>query len=85
MEPFVLAAFLMTVFLHTIAHVSRSNMGFVLATLKVIFYGCFVYCHASSRLSPARIDKILNAVPADIRTVLSELNIEPDFTRYASC
>lgn len=75
----------MTVFLHTIAHVSRSNMGFVLATLKVIFYGCFVYCHASSRLSPARIDKILNAVPADIRTVLSELNIEPDFTRYASC
>ncbi|OSC96417.1 hypothetical protein PYCCODRAFT_1379203, partial [Trametes coccinea BRFM310] len=84
LEPFILAGLLMACVLHAIAAVRGSNMRFVLVTLQVMLFGCLTYCNASVHLTPAQ-HNIVNAIPDDIRTVLSALKIEPDITRYASC
>ncbi|KAI9069063.1 hypothetical protein FKP32DRAFT_1560466, partial [Trametes sanguinea] len=84
MEPFLLAALLMASVLHSLEAVSRTNLRFLLTTLQVMVFGCFAYCNASVHLTPVQSD-IMNAIPSDIRTVLSRLQLEPDFLRYASC
>ncbi|KAI0363523.1 hypothetical protein BV20DRAFT_946139, partial [Pilatotrama ljubarskyi] len=84
MEPFLLVGLFMASVLHCLAAVSRSDVRFVLASLQAMIYGCFVYCNASAHLTPAQHD-VVNAVPVDIRTVMSQLELNTDFIRYAAC
>ncbi|CDO76809.1 hypothetical protein BN946_scf185033.g6 [Trametes cinnabarina] len=89
LEPYVAAALIMTTLLHAVASVSRPYSNFVLATLRVLLHGAFVYCNRTSSADPSALSApqrdIVNTIPKDVRTALKALGIAPDFLRYATC
>ncbi|TFK80421.1 hypothetical protein K466DRAFT_474517, partial [Polyporus arcularius HHB13444] len=88
-QPFVAAALVMTTLLHAVASVSRPYSNFILAALRVLLHGAFLYCNqTSSPASPAlslRQRDIVKTVPKDVRAALKALGIAPDILRYAAC
>ncbi|KAI0364054.1 hypothetical protein BV20DRAFT_907829, partial [Pilatotrama ljubarskyi] len=86
LEPFVLAALIMTTVLHAIHSVSRLDSNFVLATLRVVLFGTFIFCNRGRRppITPAQ-RKVLRSLPKDVRTALQRLHIDPEIVRYACC
>ncbi|PIL26911.1 hypothetical protein GSI_10049 [Ganoderma sinense ZZ0214-1] len=88
LQPFVLAALIMSIVLHSLAAVSRVHVDYVLATLQAVLYGTVLWCNAqsgdSSDLTPSQASW-LKTVPGDTRTVLTSLGLEPDIIRYACC
>ncbi|KAJ3554676.1 hypothetical protein NM688_g2988 [Phlebia brevispora] len=85
-QPFLLVALLLAIVLHALATISRLQISYVLATIKVIIYGAFAYnsTPSANSLTPAQLN-LLNAIPIDIRTALKNLDIEPEYTLYACC
>ncbi|KAI0375839.1 hypothetical protein BV20DRAFT_908569, partial [Pilatotrama ljubarskyi] len=87
-EPWLLAGLMMASVLHGLAAASRSDLEFVLAALQAMVYGLFVYCNLSFGRPPTLTESqkaLLDSIPADIRTVLSRLDLDPTMTRYACC
>ncbi|KAI0706041.1 hypothetical protein C8T65DRAFT_577487, partial [Cerioporus squamosus] len=88
LEHFVLAAFLLVTVLHAIAEASRVDVAFVLAGIKAVLYGAFVWSNLSSSSSGSLTDlqsDMLRSIPADIRAVLKTLELEPPIIRHALC
>ncbi|KAJ8457610.1 hypothetical protein ONZ51_g11431 [Trametes cubensis] len=85
-EPFVLAALIMTCMLHAVHSVNHLDSHYVLATLRVLLFGAFMFCNKArqSSITPSQ-QAILQSMPVDVRTVLKRLGIDPDFVRYACC
>lgn len=87
-QPFLLAALLLVVVLHTLSSVSRSESSYILSTLEVVLYGAFAY-DASGRGLPQTLTTAQNAffqeLPRDVRTAMSMLDLEPEYTLYACC
>ncbi|KAI0827477.1 hypothetical protein BC628DRAFT_1318722, partial [Trametes gibbosa] len=84
MEPFVLAALVMSTILHTIHAVTRADSHYLLTTIRAILFGAFVFCNGGRRLTSAQ-DSVLQTVPKDVRTALKHLHIDPEIVRYACC
>ena len=59
-----------------------------MSALKAILYGAFMWTNKAHQsfpsLTPAQFEMV-NAIPGDIRTVISRLDLEPDIIRYAVC
>ncbi|KAI0349526.1 hypothetical protein OH77DRAFT_1364012, partial [Trametes cingulata] len=92
MQPFILAALLMTSALHTLSGVNRPTTNLVLTTLRVFLVGAFMSCseeHPDASKGPPHLTRsqqaLVDSIPRDVRTALSRLNIQPTFIRYASC
>lgn len=89
-EPFIMAALLAVTVLHTLASVSRPNCAYLLTALQVVIYGAFMYdvsqtsSHGTRSLSAAQ-QAILNTIPTDMRTVINNLDLEPEYMLYACC
>ncbi|KAI1783100.1 hypothetical protein LXA43DRAFT_865627, partial [Ganoderma leucocontextum] len=87
-EPFVLAALLMVIVLHSLAAASRVYAQYILAAVQAMLYGAVVWCNAQSgwpsSLTPAQAT-LLQSVPDDVRTILTSLGLESDIIRYACC
>ncbi|KAI0350461.1 hypothetical protein OH77DRAFT_1413006, partial [Trametes cingulata] len=91
-QPFILAALLVTSALHTLSGVSRPAANLILTTFRVVLVGAFLSCSKedsapSKGFSPVSRSQqdLLHSIPQDVRTALSRLNIQPNFIRYASC
>ncbi|RDX40504.1 hypothetical protein OH76DRAFT_1307036, partial [Lentinus brumalis] len=88
MEPYVVAALVMTTVLHSVAAVSRMYGQYILATLEAVLFGAFVWCNTQGggrpELTPAQA-RVLETLPADVRTAMSWLGLEPDIVRHACC
>ena len=89
LQPFVVAALIMTTLLHAVASVSRPYSNFVLATIRVLLHGAFAYCNRVSSQSSSTLTahqrNILRTVPKDVRTALKALGVAPDIVHYACC
>ncbi|KAI0653767.1 hypothetical protein C8Q70DRAFT_876659, partial [Cubamyces menziesii] len=85
-EPFVLAGFIMTCMLHAIHAVNHLDSHYILATLRVVLFGAFMFCNQSRRssLSPAQ-QAVMQSIPTDVRTALKKLGINPEIVHYACC
>ncbi len=75
----------MTSVLHTIAATSRPYTRYILVTIQVVLLGALLSCNSPRQGLSAEQAALLNHVPDDVRTVLSNLGLEPDFMRYACC
>ncbi|KAI0324603.1 hypothetical protein GY45DRAFT_1262517, partial [Cubamyces sp. BRFM 1775] len=88
LQPFILAALLMTIILHSLAAAARLPSRFVLATLQAVLYGAFLFSNVSlghpRELLPAQ-SEVLSSLPRDLKTALSALDLVPDIIRYACC
>ncbi|TFK78578.1 hypothetical protein K466DRAFT_466594, partial [Polyporus arcularius HHB13444] len=88
MEHWLLAALLLVTIIHAIAEASRVDVAFVLAGIKAVLYGAFVLSNLSSG-SPGSLTALqsdmLKSIPADIRTALKTLKLEPPIIRHAVC
>ncbi|KAI0655865.1 hypothetical protein C8Q70DRAFT_922769, partial [Cubamyces menziesii] len=86
LEPFILAALIMTTILHTVHAVTRADSNYLLATIRAVLFGVFMFCNKGRRssLSSAQ-EAILQSVPKDVRTALKRLNIDPEIVRHACC
>ncbi|OJT15521.1 hypothetical protein TRAPUB_7214 [Trametes pubescens] len=91
MPPFLLAALLMVSILHTLAGVSFPVAQFVLASMKVLLFGAFSLNTVAGTTRTSRPEltaahkAIVDAIPYDLRTVLKNLQVEPDIVSYACC
>ncbi|KAH9854780.1 hypothetical protein C2E23DRAFT_725463, partial [Lenzites betulinus] len=86
LEPFVVAALIMTTILHALHGVSRNDSHYVLATIRVLLYGAFAFCRTPSSAPMTEAQQaVLASVPKDVRTALKRLHIEPEILRYACC
>ncbi|KAI0646436.1 hypothetical protein C8Q79DRAFT_926401 [Trametes meyenii] len=86
LEPFVLAALLMTCLLHAVHSVNRLDSRYVLATLRVVLFGVFMFCNKARRsLVSSGQRAVMNSIPTDVRTALKRLHIDPEIIRYACC
>ncbi|RPD70232.1 hypothetical protein L226DRAFT_426777, partial [Lentinus tigrinus ALCF2SS1-7] len=87
-EHFILAALLLATVFHALAEASRVDLAFLLAGLKAILFGAFLWSNntlgISSSLTNAQRD-MLNGIPMDIRTIIKKLDLEPPIIRYAVC
>ncbi|OJT11998.1 hypothetical protein TRAPUB_11455, partial [Trametes pubescens] len=86
LEPFVLAALIMTTILHAVHSVSRVDSNYILATLRVLLFGAFMFCNRGrgSQLTAAQ-RLMLQTIPKDVRSALKKLHINPEIIRYACC
>lgn len=90
LQPFILAALLVTSALHTLSGVNRDTANLVLVMLRTVLVGAFIRCSqpaTSITRSQFSIDQqaILDSIPRDVRTAISRLNLEPSIIRYATC
>ncbi|KAI0752994.1 hypothetical protein C8Q80DRAFT_1097463, partial [Daedaleopsis nitida] len=88
LPSFILACLIVAIVLHALAEAAHSDVAFLLTGLKAILYGAFMWSNGTLRLPTALTDAqidMVNAIPSDIRTVLSHLDLEPTITRYAVC
>ncbi|CDO75810.1 hypothetical protein BN946_scf184951.g8 [Trametes cinnabarina] len=89
LKPFITAALVMTTLLHAVASVSRPYSNFVLATIRVLLHGAFIYCNRSSSSATSTLSalqhEVVQTIPKDVRTALQALGIAPDILRYAAC
>ncbi|KAI1784021.1 hypothetical protein LXA43DRAFT_872344, partial [Ganoderma leucocontextum] len=88
LQPFVVAALVLTVVLHALAGTARGRVSYVLATVQVLIYGAFAFCSPSpihSFRTTAGQDELLNTIPRDVRFAISTLGLEPDVVAYACC
>ena len=88
LQPFVLAALIMTVVLHALAGTARERVQYVLATIEVLLYGSFAFSRSSGDTSlqtDADHALVLKHIPRDIRSAISTLGLEPDVVVYACC
>ncbi|TBU28221.1 hypothetical protein BD311DRAFT_614495, partial [Dichomitus squalens] len=99
-EPFILVALLVVSALHTLSSLDRKATNLVLETARVFLTGAFIWCNKSlpkhhpattgggarkhAKLTPPQ-QAIVDSIPRDIRTVLSQLRVQPDIVRYACC
>ncbi|PIL24708.1 hypothetical protein GSI_12594 [Ganoderma sinense ZZ0214-1] len=89
LQPYVLAGLLMATVLHSLAATARMPVQYVLRVLQVVLYGAFLYCNSTSgskttSLTPDQ-KSILETVPIDIKTIINDLELSPDFIRFACC
>ncbi|CDO77460.1 hypothetical protein BN946_scf184881.g3 [Trametes cinnabarina] len=88
LEPFILAALVMTMVLHSLATASHLPVQYVLAVLQAVLHGAFIFSNTSlghpARLLPAQAS-VLKSIPSDVRTALAALDLAPDILRYACC
>ncbi|KAH9846513.1 hypothetical protein C2E23DRAFT_743882, partial [Lenzites betulinus] len=86
LEPFVVAALIMTTILHAVHSVNRADSNYVLSTIRVLLFGAFMFCNKGRRASLTAVQQgVLNTIPKDVRTALKRLNVSPDIIRYACC
>lgn len=88
MEPFILVALFLAIILHALAEAAHLDVAFLLVALKAMLFGAFMWSNGSLQLPSVLTDlqfDMVNAIPADIRTVISKLDLEPAITRYAIC
>lgn len=88
LQPFVVAALIMTVVLHALGGTARDRVHYVLATIHVLIYGSFAFTRSSGD-PPFRTNidqaRVLEHIPYDIRSAISTLGLEPDLLQYACC
>lgn len=85
-QPFLIAALFCVTVLHTLATLSRSDSAYLLAVIRVIVFGAFIFEGRSSHPSlSAAQQEVLRNIPLDIRTVISSLDLEPEYLLYACC
>ncbi|KAI0644328.1 hypothetical protein C8Q79DRAFT_874096, partial [Trametes meyenii] len=69
-EPFIVAALLMTMVLHSLAATARLPVRYVLAVLQVVLHGAFSFSNHLWRrpagLHPDQVT-ILSSIPRDLR------------------
>ncbi|KAI0654536.1 hypothetical protein C8Q70DRAFT_880098, partial [Cubamyces menziesii] len=83
-EPFVLAALIMVSMLHAIHSVTRADSNYVLATIRAVLFGAFMFCNQGRRSTlTSRQETLLRTVPKDVRTALKRLHIDPEIVRHA--
>ncbi len=75
--------------LHSLAEAARLDVTVLLAAMKAVFFGSFMWCNTLHRqpstLSPEQL-KILDSIPRDVRTLFTQLDLEPpDTVRHAVC
>lgn len=84
MQPFLIAALIMVVILHSMAAVARSYLAFTLATIRVVILGAIYTVKGPSGLSPAQL-ALLRDVPHDVRKAAKVLKLDTSFISFASC
>lgn len=87
-QPFLLAALMIAVVLHALAEAARLDVTILLVTMKAVLFGAFTWCnllHHQPRSLSADQVKILDAIPSDVRTLISTLQLEPDIVCHAVC
>lgn len=86
LQPFVLAALLMTVVLHSLAAAARLPVEFVLSVLEAVLYGAFVFSNVArpNTLTTAQAE-VLGTIPRTMDTVMDTLKLKPNIIRYACC
>ncbi|KAH9834090.1 uncharacterized protein C8Q71DRAFT_725300 [Rhodofomes roseus] len=87
LPPFLLITLLMVSALHTISGLNREAANLILATLRALLFGAFIACSAphGRRQLTSEQQAILDSIPRDIRSVMSQLKVEPSMTKYAAC
>ncbi|KAI0366441.1 hypothetical protein BV20DRAFT_916843, partial [Pilatotrama ljubarskyi] len=85
MQPCILLTLLIVSALHALSGLNSDAANLILGVIRVVLTGAFIASNnaASPPTSPQR--SMVGSVPRDIRTVLSRLDLEPDFIRYATC
>ncbi|KAI0351503.1 hypothetical protein OH77DRAFT_1376523, partial [Trametes cingulata] len=88
-QPFIVAALVLVMALHSLASVARLKAQYALATLEVVVYGAFIFSNTTSLSNPAlniAQGRVLQSIPRDITSVLDTLDVEAKgIVRYASC
>ncbi|KAJ3534922.1 hypothetical protein NM688_g7054 [Phlebia brevispora] len=79
-KPYILMAFVLVVVLHSMAAVARHETTFILASLRFM-----IFTALATNYDIATANRMISDIPKDIRTVLSSLNLEPEYIIYASC
>ncbi|KAI0364852.1 hypothetical protein BV20DRAFT_955498, partial [Pilatotrama ljubarskyi] len=88
LEPFILAALLMTIILHALAATARLPIRFVLSALQAFLYSAFVFSNTCLGRPPKLLPEqaaMLKSMPRDIKTALQDLEMAPEIIRYACC
>lgn len=85
-DPFILAALLVVVALHTLAATAHTHVNLILSILRVVLVGVFLSDKAGAARHLNQSQKtMLDGIPQDIRAVLSMFDLEPDFVPYICC
>ncbi|TFK79921.1 hypothetical protein K466DRAFT_472481, partial [Polyporus arcularius HHB13444] len=88
MQPFIVALLLVVAVSHTLVEAAQIDITFLLAGIKAILCGALLWSNVSLGMAPSLTDaqsELLHSLPADIRSVIKNLQLEPDIIRYAVC
>ncbi|KAI0355757.1 hypothetical protein OH77DRAFT_1402453, partial [Trametes cingulata] len=87
-QPYILLTLLIISAVHAISGLNSDAANLVLGAIRVVLTGAFIASNKTTSppvLRALEQQTTLDSIPRDIRTVLSQLNVEPDFVRYACC